>query len=66
MKILANDKNYDTIHAFISTTDQNSVNEFIANNVPEVYELVTHYSNKRLPKLGSGKFDGVAMLKGLQ
>ena len=66
VKARPNKSDYDTIHAFIYTTNVESVNEFIRTKVPEIYELKAHFHSERLPKLASGKFDGMGMLRSVQ
>ena len=42
-----NKSDYDSVHAFISTKDQQAVEEYIKNNIPEVYEIQAHYFDQR-------------------
>ena len=65
VKAEPNKSDYDTIHAFIFTSNVKSVEEFIRAKVPEVYELKVHFHSERLPKLASGKFNGMHMLRSI-
>ena len=54
---------FDKPYAFISTKNKKEVAQYVAQNVPENYELETFYIDGIIPKLESGKHDGLRLLR---